>query len=181
LRGLNNDNNRVFRNVTLELIALHSFDVVALTVCCALYYILAQVQSQRFENLKQICQLTSLQAHLAPLFIGCLYQDLVCAFNYTGITDGEAEFLITWDQICEKLLSYSDQITQTLENIYSIMADTDVWEDYNIIVQVFDIRLDLEQSEYSSSTQSSSKSFFNLTHDEPIQYTNKEQSNQSTY
>ncbi|KAA6371622.1 MAG: hypothetical protein EZS28_032851 [Streblomastix strix] len=129
------------------------------------------MQSRKFENLDLICQLTTLQARLAPLFIS------FCSFNYQGLNDSEAEFLITWDQIIEKLLLYSDQITSILENIYSIMADTDYWEIHNILVYIFDIRLDLEQYEeyYQSSTQSSSFSFPLIAHDEPIQYSIKEQ------
>ncbi|KAA6394042.1 MAG: hypothetical protein EZS28_010431 [Streblomastix strix] len=115
-------------------------------------------------------------AHLAPLFLSCLYQDLVCSFNYRGLDDGEAEFLISWDQICEQLLLLSDQITQTLENIYSIVKDASSWEVHNVVMQVFDIRLDLEETQYSQ-TQSSSKSFTSITHDEPIQHSNQEQKN----
>ncbi|KAA6388655.1 MAG: hypothetical protein EZS28_015818 [Streblomastix strix] len=92
-----------------------------------------------------------------------------------GLDDGEAEFFISWDQICEKLLLYSDHITSTLENIYSIIEDANYWEETDIIVQVFDIRLDLKESQYYSSNQSSSQIFPTIAHDEPIQYSNQEQ------
>ncbi|KAA6388572.1 MAG: hypothetical protein EZS28_015899 [Streblomastix strix] len=129
---------------------------------------------QRFENLNYVCELTSLQTRLAPLFLGCLYQDLVCQFNYKGLNDSEAEFIISWDQICEKLLQYSDQITQTLENIYSILADPTYWESNSIVTYVFDIRLQSDESGYLS-TSSSSKTYPSIVHDEPIQFSNKEQ------
>ncbi|KAA6383557.1 MAG: hypothetical protein EZS28_020915 [Streblomastix strix] len=141
-------NKRFFNILLLWMIVGHTISIISLVVSCIV--------------------------RLAPLFISCLYQDLVCSFNYRGLNDGEAEFFISWDQICEKLLLYSDQITSTLENIYSIMADTSQWEDSNIIVQVFDIRLDLEGSEYYSTTQSSSQTFPTIVHDEPVQYSNQQ-------
>ncbi|KAA6388657.1 MAG: hypothetical protein EZS28_015816, partial [Streblomastix strix] len=100
---------------------------------------------------------------------------IVCSFNYKGLNDGESEFLTSWDFVNELLISISDKITQTLEDIYTLMADTSQWEIHNVVVQEFDIRLDLEGTEQSSSTQSSSYSFPSITHDEPIQYSNQEQ------
>ncbi|KAA6384797.1 MAG: hypothetical protein EZS28_019675, partial [Streblomastix strix] len=117
----------------------------------------------------------TVQTRLGNVFINGLYHDLVYGFNYKGIDDGEPELFISMDYLYELLTSISDKITQTLEDIYSLMSDTSQWEVYNVVVQVFDIRLDPEGSEYSSLTQSSSKSFPTITHDEPIQYSNQEQ------
>ncbi|KAA6370930.1 MAG: hypothetical protein EZS28_033544 [Streblomastix strix] len=138
-QGQGKNNTRMKRAIILLVVSYHLITIVSLIVGTILYISDSSNCSQQLQNLLNICQLSGYSTRLPTFGIQALFLDIQYSFKYTGINDGKAESIPTWETIKQSFTDYGKQISDQISVIYDVTTNTEPWEVADINTYLFEV------------------------------------------